>query len=71
MPSKIITISIPETMHRHVKKRVSSDDYSSVSEYFRELIRHDQRTQPQPMIDRPRLASAARRSVEPYAGRRY
>ncbi len=43
MPSKIMTISIPESMHRHVQNRVSGDAYGSVSEYFRELIRHDQR----------------------------
>jgi hypothetical protein len=41
MAAKVIAISIPERMHMHVQKRAS--DYASVSEYFRELIRNDQR----------------------------
>lgn len=75
MASKIMTISIPESMHRHVQNRVSGDTYSSVSEYFRELIRRDQRKalreQQEAAMERQQLASAARRHIDPYAGRRY
>lgn len=68
MAAKVIAISIPESMHLHVKRRAA--EYASVSEYFRELIRHEQRLiqrleqmQPprQTFSERPALASAARR----------
>ena len=76
MPSKIMSISIPESMHRHVRERVSEADYGSVSEYFRELIRRDQRltkqARQQAVDERQQpLASAARRTVGSYTGRRY
>ena len=75
MSSKIMTISIPESMYRHVQNRTSGDAYTSVSEYFRELIRIDQRqtqrAQQQASIERQQLASDARRPIDPYAGRRY
>ena len=75
MTSKIMTISIPESMYRHVQNRTSGDAYASVSEYFRELIRIDQRqtqrAQQQAAIERQQLASAARHPIDPYAGRRY
>ncbi|MBP6003848.1 MAG: hypothetical protein KA746_10485 [Pyrinomonadaceae bacterium] len=75
MTSKIMTISIPESMYRHVKNRTSGDAYASISEYFRELIRHDQRhtlrAQQQAAAERQQLASAARRPVDQYSGRRY
>jgi hypothetical protein len=41
MAAKVIAISIPERMHLQVQKRAA--EYASVSEYFRELIRNDQR----------------------------
>ena len=73
MPSKIMTISIPESMHRHVRDRVSGDAYGSVSEYFRELIRRDQRIgqreRQAAAIERERLASAARQPTGWAAGR--
>lgn len=71
MAAKVIAISIPENMHLHVKRRAA--EYASLSEYFRELIRHDQRMTrrfepvelPQPEQTAPArwrpLASAARR----------
>ena len=75
MPSKIMTISIPESMHRHVQDRVSVEAYGSVSEYFRELIRRDQRItqreRAEAAIERQQMASAARRHVDPFGGRRY
>lgn len=74
MTAKIITISIPESMYRHVKDRTSGDAYASVSEYFRELIRNDQRhvqrAQQLAVSERQQLASAARRPTAPYTGRR-
>ena len=75
MTSKIMSISIPEELHRHVQNRVSGDSYYSISEYFRELIRIDvrmmQRAQnaqpapqplrarPQPVIERAQHAQSA------------
>ncbi len=41
-----ISITLPPTLKDFVDTRVSSGSYTSVSEYFRELIRRDQRQAP-------------------------
>ena len=43
MARTTINISLPESMRIFVDGRVSDADYGSVSEYFRELVRMDQR----------------------------
>ena len=40
---KIINISVPESAKRYVERRVAEEHFGSVSEYFRELIRLDQK----------------------------
>jgi antitoxin ParD1/3/4 len=40
---KSINISLPDTMRVYVEKLVAQGGYSSVSEYFRELVRQDQK----------------------------
>ena len=65
---------MPETLHRYVEDRVRESAMGTVSEYFRELVRHDRHRQlglvyPEsrygdhtaPMPARRPLASAARR----------
>ena len=39
---KIVAISMPDEMHEHLRRSVLKTRYGSVSEYIRELIRHDQ-----------------------------
>jgi antitoxin ParD1/3/4 len=38
-----INISLPDSMRAYVEEQVNSGGYSTVSEYFRELIRQDQK----------------------------
>ncbi|MFO5493048.1 MAG: type II toxin-antitoxin system ParD family antitoxin [Cuspidothrix sp.] len=40
---KSINISLPDTMRTYVEQLVAQGGYSSVSEYFRELVRQDQK----------------------------
>ncbi|MDZ8106974.1 MAG: type II toxin-antitoxin system ParD family antitoxin [Nostoc sp. DedQUE12a] len=40
---KAINISLPDTMQAYVERQVAEGRYSSVSEYFRELVRQDQK----------------------------
>jgi len=40
-----VNVSLPEQMREHMFQKVRSGDYGSVSEYVRELIRLDQRTE--------------------------
>ncbi len=38
-----INISLPESMRTYIEEQVAQGGYSTVSEYFRELIRQDQK----------------------------
>lgn len=38
-----MNISLPESMRRFVEEQISASGYSSASEYFRELVRNDQK----------------------------
>ncbi|MEJ1937263.1 type II toxin-antitoxin system ParD family antitoxin [Nostoc sp. NIES-2111] len=38
-----INISLPDVMRAYVEEQVAQGGYSSVSEYFRELVRQDQK----------------------------
>ncbi|RCJ23077.1 transcriptional regulator [Nostoc sp. ATCC 43529] len=40
---KSINISLPDTILAYVEQQVAEGGYSSVSEYFRELVRQDQK----------------------------
>ncbi|MFB2838043.1 type II toxin-antitoxin system ParD family antitoxin [Floridanema evergladense] len=40
---KSINISLPDAMRTYVEEQVANGGYSTVSEYFRELIRQDQK----------------------------
>jgi len=40
---KSMNISLPDTMRAYVEELVAQGGYSSVSEYFRELVRQDQK----------------------------
>ncbi|WP_424973321.1 type II toxin-antitoxin system ParD family antitoxin [Dinoroseobacter sp. S76] len=37
-----LTISVPDQMHAWVEAQVETGRYGNVSEYFRDLVRHDQ-----------------------------
>lgn len=43
MVRKIVNISMPSDLYQWVSIRVSSGRYGSVSEYFRELVKLDER----------------------------
>lgn len=40
---KSMNISLPDSMRTYVEEQVASGGYSTVSEYFRELVRQDQK----------------------------
>ena len=40
---RTMSISMPESMFRYIKRREAEDQFGSVSEYFRELVRLDQK----------------------------
>ena len=39
------TISMPDEMGAWIESRIQSGEYSNDSEYFRDLVRHDQKRQ--------------------------
>jgi antitoxin ParD1/3/4 len=48
---KSINISLPDTMRAYVEEQVAQGGYSSVSEYFRELVRQDQKQRVQERLE--------------------
>ncbi len=50
-----MNISLPDKLKRYVDNRVESDGYGTASEYFRELIRHDQQRKEQEQLERAQL----------------
>ena len=42
---KSINISLSDAMRTYIEEKVATGGYSSVSEYFRELVRQDQKRQ--------------------------
>lgn len=39
----IVNISVPDQMKRYIEERLSEGSYHTTSEYFRDLIREDQK----------------------------
>ena len=64
MGRSTIHISVPDAVRSYVEARVSASGYSTVSEYFRVLIRNDRREQ-------MRIAALAKRfgtqPIDPFA----
>ena len=60
-----MNIALPESMKTFVQEQVAAGGYSSVSEYFRDLIRADQRRRAEAKIDALLLEGLA--SGEPIA----
>lgn len=48
---KSMNISLPDPMRAYVEEQVANGDYSSVSEYFRELVRFDQKRKAQERLE--------------------
>lgn len=46
-----MNISLPDTMRTYVESQVASGGYSTVSEYFRELVRQDQKRKAQERLE--------------------
>ena len=42
-----MNISLPDTLRSYIESRVSNDGYGNASEYFRELVRLDQKRKEQ------------------------
>lgn len=45
MATTTLNISLPEKMRRFVEDKIASEGYGTISEYVRELIRADQRSE--------------------------
>jgi antitoxin ParD1/3/4 len=41
----IVNISLPDEMKRYIEERLGEGSYSTTSEYFRDLVRDDQKRQ--------------------------
>lgn len=48
---KSMNISLPDSMRAYVEEQVTSGGYSTVSEYFRELVRQDQKRKAQERLE--------------------
>lgn len=48
---KSINISLPDSMRAYIEEQVASGGYSTASEYFRELVRQDQKRKAQERLE--------------------
>ncbi|PSB46754.1 type II toxin-antitoxin system ParD family antitoxin [Cyanosarcina cf. burmensis CCALA 770] len=48
---KSMNISLPDSMRTYVEEQIASGSYSTVSEYFRELVRQDQKRKAQERLE--------------------
>lgn len=46
-----MNISLPDSMRAYIEEQVASGGYSTVSEYFRELVRQDQKQKAQERLE--------------------
>ena len=54
-----MNISLPDPMKQYVEERVTAGDYSSASEYMRELVRADQKRNAKEQLELTLLESLA------------
>jgi len=52
-----MNISLPDPMKEYVEEQVTAGDYSSASEYMRELVRADQKRSAREQLERTLLES--------------
>ena len=52
-----MNISLPDPMKQYVEEQVAAGDYSSASEYMRELVRADQKRNAREQLERTLLES--------------
>ena len=48
---KSINISLPDAMRAYVEEQVANGSYSTISEYFRELVRQDRERKAQERLE--------------------
>ena len=48
---KSMNISLPDSMRAYIEEQVARGGYSTVSEYFRELVRQDQKQKAQERLE--------------------
>lgn len=48
---KSMNISLPDSMRAYVEEQIASGGYSTVSEYFRQLVRQDQKRKAQERLE--------------------
>lgn len=48
---KSINISLPDAMQAYVEEQVANGSYSTISEYFRELVRQDRERKAQERLE--------------------
>ncbi len=46
-----MNISLPDSMRAYIEEQVASGGYSTISEYFRELVRQDQKRKAQERLE--------------------
>jgi antitoxin ParD1/3/4 len=59
MSTTTLHISLPDSLKRYVKERVTEEHYSNPSDYIRALIREDQKRQAEQRLERMLLEGLA------------
>lgn len=54
-----IQISLPDALHQYVEEQIRAGDYSDASEYFRDLLRGDQKRRAKEALQETLLAALA------------
>lgn len=62
-----INISLPDALRTYVEERVRQDGYGTASEYFRELVRHDQKRQADERLEASLLKSLNGEPAKPFS----
>lgn len=60
-----MNISLPDTLRTFVEERISQDGYSTASEYFRELVRRDQRREAEERLEGLLLSALDSKPAKP------
>ena len=47
----IVNISLPDQMKHYIEERISEGGYNTTSEYFRDLVREDQKRQAEERLE--------------------
>lgn len=59
-----LTITLPDAIHQYLKDQMQANDYETPDEYFRDLIRADQKRRAKNELEQSLLAALAEGDAE-------